>query len=405
MVRLTLLAAAVLLAMGGPLPYLLVRVFPGLSPLVAVACGLARRQWYWELFWGIPPALVMMLGFWKGRFFCRWICPAGTLYAIPSRWSRGRKLLKFRLNGYIFWIIMLASLVGEPLVLLFDPLSTFNRLTPVLTGTYTIASLVPGLLVPLMLLLCVFQPMIWCTHLCPLGYLFELSHSLSKAGARKTFDRTRRQITAGICIGVPAAILARKFLPARRPGSPAPVLPPGAGDLQSFAATCTLCYACVNVCPGKVISAGSLFEQTPGELFQPRVKYFQSDDRPDEGFCVESCNQCSQVCPSGALMPLTLRQKRQRKMGTAEIIRSACLAWTDGEYCMVCQEHCPYFAIELDLGETGVPRPVVNADICRGCGLCEHVCPAIRAGKAIIVRGVREQSHIDDDYAELMDEA
>ena len=48
---------------------------------------------------------------------------------------------------------------------------------------------------------------------------------------------------------------------------------------------------------------------------------------------------------------------------------------------------------------------MVNADICRGCGVCEHICPAVRAGKAIIVRGVAEQSHIDDDYADLMDEA
>ena len=104
-------------------------------------------------------------------------------------------------------------------------------------------------------------------------------------------------------------------------------------------------------------------------------------------------------------MPLALREKRQRKTGTAEVIRTACLSWTDEEDCIVCQEYCPYFAIDLDESEEGLPRPVVNADICRGCGVCEHVCPAVRAGKAIIVHGVREQSHIDDDYADLMDEA
>ncbi len=58
---------------------------------------------------------------------------------------------------------------------------------------------------------------------------------------------------------------------------------------------------------------------------------------------------------------------------------------------MVCQEYCPYKAIEASYTEAGLPRPVVNPQVCRGCGACQNQCPAIRAGKAIIVHGVERQ--------------
>jgi ferredoxin len=347
---------------------------------------------------------MLALGFWKGRFFCRWICPTGTIYALPSRWNADRKLLKQRICGYLFWIILFASLAGVPLILFLDPLATFNRLTPLLKGTFTWSTLALGLLVPLMLLLGAFQPMIWCTHICPLGYLLQFCGSLRRAGVKKSFDGSRRQIAFGVFIGLPAGIAARKFLFTDNARSRSPVLPPGAKDTSTFSATCSRCYACVNACPTGIIAAGSVSHQRLDELFQPEIRYFDDAERPDEGFCIESCTNCSQVCPTVALTPLTLRQKRQRKTGTAEIIRDKCLAWNDNEHCMVCQEYCSYAAIDSDVDQNDLPRPVVNEDICRGCGVCEHICPAEEKGKAILVRGVREQTHIDDGYADLFED-
>lgn len=389
-VRVVLLLAALVLAMGSPVPDVLVRVFPGLSPLVAGTSSIAQRRWYLGLYWLGPPLVVLLLALWKGRLFCRWICPAGTLYSIGSRVSLRKRLLKVRLNGYLFWTTLSAAVVGVPLLAFLDPLSTFNRATPLLRGTYTAASLVPGVILPLVLLLGVVQPMIWCTHLCPLGYLFELCHSARRSPG-KAFSRSRRQIVTGLLVGAPLAAVARGVLLSKDTYGRRPVLPPGAEDLETFAANCTRCYACVDVCPTKVIRVGAHADRALLQLFQPEIEYFDSEDQPDCGYCAEPCNLCTQVCPAGALTPLTLEEKNRRQIGVAKIIRTACLAWEDGEACAVCQEVCPYLAIDLEDSEAGVPCPVVNEDACRGCGACYSKCPAIRAGKAIEIVGVERQ--------------
>ena len=399
-----LLAAAVVLAFGGPLPVWAGRVLPSLSPLATAASSLAQHRWYAGLFWAAGPLVLLVLAVWKGRLFCRWACPLGTLYAVPSRLSLRKRLLKVRLNALLFWLIVGASLAGAPLLLAADPLATFNRLTPLARGTWTLAALVPGLIVPLMLILGAIQPMIWCTHLCPLGYCFELALAIRRPGVKVEFNRTRRSILAGLLIGVPAAALARKLLFARSAqAGQLPVLPPGAKDLDTFAAACTRCYACVNACPTRIIHVPPPSGRTLGQMFQPEVEYFDSAESPGRGYCPESCTRCSQVCPTGALTPLTLRQKRQRRVGTAEVVRDACLAWSDSEYCMVCQEHCPYGAITTDESEEYIPRPVVDEEACRGCGFCQSVCPARRAGKAIVIRGVPAQTISNDGYADLFE--
>lgn len=401
-VRLVLLGVALGLSIGGPVPTVLAKAFPGLSPLVELTSPIARRGWYLGLYWLGPPLVVLLLGLWKGRLFCRWICPAGTVYAAGSKLSFKKRILKTRLNVYLFWLIVGASLTGAPLLLFLDPLSTFNRITPLLTGTYTIASLVPGLIVPLFLLLGFIQPLFWCAWLCPLGYFFELCQS-ARRRPKETFIRNRRQILIGLLIGLPAGILARRFLYAKAAYGRAPVLPPGAGDMERFAASCTRCYACVNVCPYKLIRASAELDRAVGQLLQPELHYVDSESGVECGYCPEWCNVCTEVCAAGALTPLSLKQKRRQQIGTAKVIREACLAWQEEEDCSVCQEVCPYQAIDLEYLADGRARPIVNADVCRGCGACYSSCPAVRAGKAIIVTGVRQQMQIapEDDSADL----
>ena len=407
-VRLALLAAAVLLALGGPLPALLtkavpglkpaaiVRAVPGLSPLVAAASVVSQRRWYLAAAWAAAALVVLGVAVWKGRLFCRWVCPAGTLYSLPARLSLKRPLLKVRLGPLVFWTVVFASLAGAPLVLFLDPLATFHRLTPLLRGTWTAASVVAGVLLPLMLLIGFIQPMLWCTHLCPLGYFFELAQALRKRPLH-TFSSTRRSIVGGLLVGAPLAALARHLPAARRlllagEKPPLPVLPPGAADPATFAAACTRCYACVNVCPARIIRVPMPLGRALGQLFQPEIEYYQNDDEPDWGYCPEWCNECSGVCPTGALAALSFDQKHQRQIGLAEVVKKACLAWEDKQDCSVCQEVCPYQAVELRLDEqSGVACPVVMEDLCRGCGACQSKCPAIRMGKAIVVRGVAEQ--------------
>ncbi len=389
-----MLIVAVLLAIGGPLGGALSRTIPSLSPLIFLSSVLAQRRWFAGVVWPLAPLVLLGMAFWKGRWFCRWLCPAGTLYSLPTVVGAKKTIFKWRLGAVIFWIIVFGAAAGAPLLGFLDPLSTFHRLSPLWTGAYSAASIVFGLLLPVMLIASAIQPMIWCVHFCPLGYGFDLCRSLCRVSAKTTFSRSRRGILAGLVIGLPAAVIARKFLFVAGHNASLPILPPGAKDPETFAAACTRCYACLNVCPTRILRVSFPAGRAIGQAFQPEVKYFSSREQPNHGFCAEYCNQCSRVCPSGALSPLSFDQKYRRQIGTAEVLRPACLAWTDGESCMVCQEHCPYVAIETDTSAEGIPRPVVQEDLCRGCGVCQNKCPAERAGKAIVVGGVKRQRQL-----------
>lgn len=368
-VRLFLLAAALFFAIGGPLPVWMERIVPSLSPLTLFAGSVAQRTWYAGLFWSLPPLTVLALALWKGRFFCQWLCPLGTLYSLPQKISLKKQILPVRLNALVFWIVISAALCGLPALLFLDPLSTFSRL-----GAWS--AWIPGLLIPVMFLLSFFQPQVWCTHLCPLGYGFDLVNL--KTG-RPVFNRDRRQFIVGLGIGIPAALLLPKLVKGKAKPS---ILPPGA--TEQFAGTCTRCYACVSVCPAKIIrvkAGGGLTE-----LFMPELRF-------DNGTCEESCNQCTQVCPTGAIRTLTQQQKHRTQIGLAKIEKEKCLAWTDNEYCMVCDEYCSYRAFDTEW-HGDIACPVVNEALCRGCGACENACPAVRAGKAIFVHPLKPQQTV-----------
>jgi len=368
-VRLLLLAAALFFAIGGPLPVWMERIVPALSPLALIAESIAQRSWYAGLFWGLPPLAVLALAVWKGRFFCWWLCPLGTIYALPQKLSLKKKILPVRFNALIFWIVISASALGLPALLFLDPLSTFSRI-----GVWS--AWVPGLLIPIFLLLSFFQPQVWCTHLCPLGYCFDL---VNVKNTKKVFNRDRRQFIAGLGIGIPAALILPRL--GKSPAKPS-ILPPGA--TEAFADTCTRCYACVSACPAKIIrvkAGGNL-----NELFMPELFF-------DKGVCNEFCIRCTEVCPTGAIRKLTEKTKRSTQIGTARVQKGKCLAWADNEYCMVCDEFCPYQAIETQM-KGDIACPIVIPEKCRGCGGCEHNCPAVRKGKAIFVRPVHPQQII-----------
>jgi formate hydrogenlyase subunit 6/NADH:ubiquinone oxidoreductase subunit I len=99
---------------------------------------------------------------------------------------------------------------------------------------------------------------------------------------------------------------------------------------------------------------------------------------PRIGPCERNCHLCGQVCPTAAIRNLPLEEKTYARIGTAVVDRSRCLAWEQDRACLVCDEACPYNAIdgrnEMVLGTT-LGRPFVNEQACVGCGLCEARCP------------------------------
>ena len=80
-----------------------------------------------------------------------------------------------------------------------------------------------------------------------------------------------------------------------------------------------------------------------------------------------------------------MEAKRRTALGLAVVNRDACLAWTEGQYCMICDEYCPYDAI-VAVTVNGINCPTVDEKVCAGCGACESQCP-VSPEKAIRVRG------------------
>ena len=100
--------------------------------------------------------------------------------------------------------------------------------------------------------------------------------------------------------------------------------------------------------------------------------------------------------PTGAIRSLSHDEKWRTQIGIAEVEKEKCLAWADKEYCMVCDEYCPYNAIESEVIGDDIHCPVIDKKLCRGCGACESACPAFRAGKAIFVHAKNPQTRIAD---------
>jgi ferredoxin-type protein NapG len=133
---------------------------------------------------------------------------------------------------------------------------------------------------------------------------------------------------------------------------------PGAVEEEAFLAGCTLCQACIEVCPHDAIRPAPLrfrrAAQTP--MIDPiQQPCWMCDDVP----CIKACE------------PQVLRLDLPMKMGTARIDPILCLPH-QGRPCAACVEACPVpGAIEL-VGD----KPKIVDAICTGCGVCQFVCPA-----------------------------
>lgn len=110
---------------------------------------------------------------------------------------------------------------------------------------------------------------------------------------------------------------------------------------------------------------------------------------PHTSFCNFECTICGEVCPTGAILPLTVEDKMQTSIGKAHFEKLNCVVFVNGENCGACAEHCPVKAVRMvDYGSDGLRIPEVNQALCIGCGACEYICPS-RPNRAIFVEALQ----------------
>ena len=166
---------------------------------------------------------------------------------------------------------------------------------------------------------------------------------------------------------------------AEKPKRETPLVPAGSLSLKNFSDHCTACQLCVSVCPNQVLRPSTSLMT----LMQPEMSY-------ERGYCRPECTKCSDVCPAGAIRPITVEEKSSIQIGHAVVCLDNCVVNTDGVSCGNCARHCPAGAIRMVRKDPDDPKslriPTVNEERCIGCGACENLCPA-RPFTAIHVEG------------------
>lgn len=168
------------------------------------------------------------------------------------------------------------------------------------------------------------------------------------------------------------------------PDRKTPITPPGSLSAQHLKQHCTACQLCISACPNHILSPSRKLSA----FMQPEISY-------ERGYCRPECVECSQVCPAGAIQPITPADKSAISIGQAIWIPDNCIVNRDSLPCDSCERHCPTGAITLVERDPDHPKlkiPAVDKELCIGCGACENLCPA-RPFSAIYVEGnVRHHS-------------
>lgn len=172
------------------------------------------------------------------------------------------------------------------------------------------------------------------------------------------------------------------------------VSPPGSMGIKRFNELCTACHLCVSACPTQVIQPSFLQYGLAG-MMQPYLDYHKS-------FCNFECKICTEICPSGALLPLSLGEKKLTQLGKVIFEKKNCIVETEGTDCGACSEHCPTKAAYM-IPYNGLFLPEVDTDICIGCGACEYACPT-HPYKAIYVDGNPKHVKADKPETEKLEE-
>lgn len=157
-----------------------------------------------------------------------------------------------------------------------------------------------------------------------------------------------------------------------------PITPPGSANVRRFNDRCTACHLCVGKCPSNVLKPSFLEYGLVG-LLQPTMDF-------THGYCNYQCTVCTDICPTKALEQLSEKEKKTVQVGHVVYLKENCVVETDGTDCGACAEHCPTSAVSMQPYKGDLRIPVIDEELCVGCGGCEYICPT-RPFRAIYVTG------------------
>jgi len=150
------------------------------------------------------------------------------------------------------------------------------------------------------------------------------------------------------------------------------IRPPGVTGEHEFLNKCIRCGNCMKLCPTNGLQP-VIFESGLAGIWAPHLV-------PEIGYCEYNCNLCGNSCPTGAIPKLNLAQKKEQKLGLANIDKNICLPWSQNKECIVCEEHCPVSTKAVKIYDEifdgkRIKKPYVDASLCIGCGICQNKCP------------------------------
>lgn len=373
----------------------------------------------------------------------------------PTKRPLGASIRYFVLASVLLAAVLGVMLAGFAAAIPILTRGMVLALNPVQTGLFKGWYLVPSMnaghyvsiaLLAAIVALCVVERRFWCKYLCPTGAVFSIA-SLLRLTERKVsalcvncgqcekvcdFAAIRAdystvhtncsfcQSCGGVCrvgaiefagrwtdrtegftdrgqtvslsrrsliTGIGCSLGAGAGLPlafGRASVGEVPVRPPGSVLETEFLQLCVRCGECIKVCPNNVLQPAGFAGGLNG-LWAPKVV-------ADWSGCEPTCNNCGQVCPTGAIRALQLEEKRAARIGLAVVDRQTCLPFSGGRACQLCADECKaagYDAIEfirvgVEVDQAGAPieesgflAPVVLPERCVGCGLCQMRCRAI----------------------------
>ena len=282
---------------------------------------------------------VLASNFLVTRFWCRALCPLGALLGLASRWSIIALRKPSEICGQCNLCLKDCQGGDEP-----APGRVWRK-----AECHLCMNCVAG---------------------CPDASL-HFGFSPQPATTLERPDLARRAALMSLAGGAAAVPLLRAGVatPAR------PIRPPGARAEPAFLSRCIRCGECMKVCPNNALHP-AIAEAGAEGFWTPVVI-------PRAGYCEPSCILCGQVCPTEAIRRFTAEEKgwvtgrrdAPIRIGMAFVDRGRCLPWAMETECIVCEEWCPTSPKAITLSTHTVRQPLVNPNLCVGCGACEYACP------------------------------